>query len=71
MPNVAIANLSCDNVRITNDPHQQEGRTFPVGHDWIIKHWDELRDGDVIDVRFILGETATPCKPEREEIDNG
>jgi hypothetical protein len=68
---VAITHLSCDNGRITNDPHQQNGRTFPVGHNWIIEHWDELRHGDVVDVRFILGETVAPCKPEREETNNG
>ena len=29
-------------------------------------NWQELRDGDVIDVEFILGETAEPKRSERE-----
>jgi hypothetical protein len=63
-PNIAITHLGCNNSRITNDPYQQEGRTFPVGHRYILWHWDELKDGDVVDVRFILKETDAPCKSE-------
>jgi hypothetical protein len=29
-------------------------------HHWIIEHWDELKDSDVVDVEFILGETQQP-----------
>lgn len=32
-------------------------RTFGVSHDFIIRNWDDLRSGDVIDVEFILEET--------------
>lgn len=41
-------------------------RTMSVAHDYIAKNWDKLRSGDVIDVEFILGETKTPKKSERE-----
>ena len=41
------------------------GRTYPVAHDWIINHWDELLDGDVVDVEFILGETDVRKQSER------
>lgn len=34
------------------------GRTFPIAHQWLEAHWDEVADGDVIDVEFILGETT-------------
>jgi hypothetical protein len=67
-PNIAITHLSCD-IRaggITNDPHQWGGRTYPVGHDYIIDHWHELKNGSVIDVRFILCETPEPCLSESE-----
>jgi hypothetical protein len=66
-PNVAVCHLRCDNDKITNDPCQQEGRTYPVAHSYIIDHWDELKDGDVVDVRFILKETSEPCPSERGE----
>ena len=47
--------------KATNDPYEWESlglgpRTMPVAHDWIINHFDELKDGDVVDVEFILNE---------------
>jgi hypothetical protein len=39
-------------------------RTYHVAHDYITKHWVELRDGDVVDVEFILGETEKPKQSE-------
>lgn len=40
-------------------------RTFCVAHDHITKHFDELDNGAVIDVEFILGETTEPKQSER------
>lgn len=59
-PNILLTKL-CGDGWATNDPygwtlHSQ--RTMPVAHNWIINHWDELKDGDVVDVEFILGETS-------------
>lgn len=51
--------------KATCDPYEWGGRTWPVAHDYIIKHWDELRDGDVVDVQFILGETKQRKASER------
>ncbi len=65
-PNIAITHLRCSNDRITNDPFQWSGRTYPVAHKFIIEHWNELRDGSVVDVQFILGETTAPKVSERE-----
>lgn len=64
-PNVILTRLSGDG-EASNDPYQWGGRTFPVAHNYIIEHWDELRDGDVVDVSFILGETSAPKRSERE-----
>jgi hypothetical protein len=43
-----------------HDPYDygREPRTMPQAHKYIENHWDELADGDVIDVEFILGETS-------------
>lgn len=38
---------------------------MPIAHCWIIRHFAELRDGDVVDVQFILGESAQPKVSER------
>ncbi len=41
------------------------GRTIPFAHKWIGDHWHELRDGDVVDVEFLIGETERPKASER------
>lgn len=56
--------------RATNDPWEWESlragpRTMPVAHQWILDHFSELSDGDVVDVEFILGETKEPKTSER------
>jgi len=56
--------------KATNDPHSWPSlgmgrRTMGNAHNWIINHWAELSDGDVVDVQVILGETTTPKVSER------
>jgi uncharacterized GH25 family protein len=36
-----------------------------VAHNYIIKHWHDLHDGDVVDVEWILGETKQKKISER------
>jgi hypothetical protein len=48
------------------DPYAWPNRTKRNAHDYIRIHWADLKDGDVIDVEFILGETKTPKLSERE-----
>ena len=36
-------------------------RTLPEAHRWIENNWDKIKNEDVIDVEFVLGETET-CK---------
>ena len=59
-PNIIVTRLDGDEVgrddKATNDPYARGGRTWPVAHHWIIDHWSELKDGDVVDVEFALGE---------------
>jgi hypothetical protein len=38
------------------DEWRNGGRSFPVAHKWIEDHFDEIKNGDVIDVEYILGE---------------
>ncbi len=66
-PNVLLTRLSAD-YHATNDPYDWGGgRTWPNAHLWIIKHWNDLKDGDVVDVSFILGESKLPKVSERYE----
>ena len=64
-PNIAITHLSADGDSFSNDPHAWGGRTYPEAHKYIIEHWAELQDGDVVDVSHILGETPTRKVSER------
>ena len=66
-PNVVICHASMpDGGTITNDPYAWRGaRTWGVAHNYIIEHWNELKDGDVVCVETILGERETPKISER------
>src|SRR5262245_27101303 len=68
-PNVIVTRLD-GNGQATNDPFAWGAyvRTFRVAHDYIIDHWNELKDGDVVDVEFILAESAAPKRSERETV---
>lgn len=51
------------------DPYSWSGsRTHTVAHAYITDHWAELRDGDVVDVQHILGETKERKRSEREML---
>ena len=52
------------------DPYNWGGRTYPVAHQYMIDHWDELEQRDVIDVEFILGETSTKKLSEDDKTKN-
>ena len=57
-------------LKATNDPYEWpsitgDQRTLPNAHNWIIDHFSELKDGDVVDVSYILGETGVPKISER------
>lgn len=49
-----------------DDPYKWSGcRTMRIAHCHLINHWDEIEDGSVLDVRFILGETDKPVESDR------
>ena len=50
------------------DPYFWNNRTMETAHIYIEKNFPSLKDGDVVDVEFILGET-TEAKPS-ERISN-
>lgn len=47
------------------DPYDWDDRTWRAAHVYIEEHFDSLIDGQVIDVRVILGEATEPAKPDR------
>lgn len=60
---IILVNLN--DCRASNDPHEWGGRTMPAAHVYIEMHFQELVDGAVVDVEFILGETKEPKRSER------
>lgn len=51
------------------DPYNWTGaRTMKVAHNYITDRFDELSDGDVVDVEFILHERPEPKRSERETV---
>lgn len=58
-PNIMLTHAT-GGKRATNDPYHWEDRTYRTAHNFITERWAELNEGDVVDVEFILNETA--CK---------
>ena len=59
---VLLARTYGDNGQtgISCDPYTWGDRTMSNAHKYLIKNFDELESGAVIDVEYILGETAIP-----------
>lgn len=64
---VLLADINGGSGMIACDPYDWAGpgRTWRVVHCWLIKHFDEIKSGAVVDVEFILEETAEPKVSER------
>jgi hypothetical protein len=67
-PCIIMIDAQCRGVAY--DPYEWRGdrRTKPQAHKYIADHWRDLKDGDVIDVQFILGETTSPKLSERQTV---
>lgn len=66
-PPVVVLTKMFGGYPANNEPYDWGDRTWRVAHQYILEHWDALRDGDVIDVEFILGETGKAKLSERYE----
>jgi hypothetical protein len=62
-----IVVMKLNDQRASSDPYYWGNRTIKTAHVYIEQQWDKLKDGDVVDVEFILGETKAPKVSEREE----
>ena len=59
-PNIAITPLDASGKPFTNDYFWWKDRTMMVAHRHINNNWATLKNGDVVDVEYILGETKAP-----------
>ena len=61
---VVVTQINGGSGRIECAPFSWGGRTMPIAHQYIQKHFDELDSGAVVDVEFVLGETLQPKQSE-------
>lgn len=61
----AIVVMRLSDQKATVDPYDWGNRTMGTAHDFIYNNFDSLKDGDVVDVQVILGETEAPKISER------
>jgi hypothetical protein len=52
--------IHANSERCAYDPFTWADRTMQTAHLFIEKEWDSIRDGQVVDVQFVLGETPSP-----------
>lgn len=58
--------MNLNDCRAKFDPYEWgNSRTMAQAHSYIESNWSTLKDGDVIDVEFILGETTEKKVSER------
>lgn len=62
---IGLAMLSGEDSHMNFVPHLWNGRTMTTAHKYISEHFDVLNSGSVIDVEFILGESASKKLSER------
>jgi len=61
-----IVLMHMDDQRAHSDPYDWVGsRTMCAAHQYIQEHFDDLKDGEVVDVRVILGEEKVPAETDR------
>jgi hypothetical protein len=62
---IIMIDAQCRGVAYDANDWPRTSRTKRTAHIYIAEHWQELKDGDVVDVQFVLGETASPKLSER------
>jgi hypothetical protein len=60
-----IVVMTLADQRASVDPYAWERRTMGNAHNYIYNNFDRLKDGDVVDVRVIVGEAKEPVTSER------
>ncbi|SRR5258708_4711943 len=57
--------IHLNNNKCTSDCYDWDNRTMQTAHKYLDDHWSIIKDGDVLDVEFILGETSVAKTSER------
>ena len=64
---VLVSPLGGGRQMIYDPYHWGQNRTLETAHSYIIRNFDALDTGVVIDVEYILGETGTPKMSEAQQ----
>lgn len=62
---VLVANIDGGTGALVCDPYKQDSGTMREAHQYIRKHFDELKNGAVVDVEYIRGDTDAPKTSDR------
>jgi hypothetical protein len=65
-PLVILVHL--EGMKCAYDPYDWGNRTMNEAHNYIQNSWESLKDGDVVDVQFVIGETAFPKLSESQTV---
>ena len=60
--------IHLEGMKCAYDPYEWGNRTMMEAHNYIQNSWDLLNSGDVVDVQFVLGETASPKLSEEQTV---
>ena len=60
-----IVLMRLSDQKATVDPYEWGGRTMPAAHHYVCEHFDELEDGQVLDVRVVLREAEKAVESDR------
>lgn len=63
--NFLFTRLSANELEVANRWHGE--RTLGTSCQYIMENWDELKNGQVIDVEYVLGEVSKPKISQRLE----
>jgi hypothetical protein len=66
-PAVILFRLNGDGQALS-DPYAWTNRTMLAAHLYVTGHFDQLADGDVVDVQFVLVESVAPKLSERVTV---
>lgn len=61
---IYMFHLGQDGGKVCYDCYTWGDRTRKVVHAHLCREWDNLQDGQLLDVRVILGETTEPCETD-------
>lgn len=67
---ILMGRIDSSPATLTYDPKKHPEYELQIAHDYIIKNFDDLASGAVIDTDYIKGLTPTPVKSDRYYYQN-